>query len=99
MQEGITNVIKHAVATDVQLQLRRVAHMVHARLQDNGVGFAVDEEVNRKGTGGLGLLGIQERVEALGGTLQITSAPGRGTTLQIVLPAEPPVNASGADRT
>jgi signal transduction histidine kinase len=98
MQEGITNVTKHAAATHVQLQLRRDARMLNARLQDDGVGFAVDDVVNRKGPRGLGLLGIQERVEALGGTLQITSAPGQGTTLQITLPAEVREASSEANR-
>jgi two-component system, NarL family, sensor histidine kinase DesK len=46
---------------------------------------------------GLGLLGIQERLEALGGTLQIRAAPGQGTTLQITLPAAAPAPvAAGA---
>ncbi|HXH09739.1 MAG TPA: GAF domain-containing protein [Alphaproteobacteria bacterium] len=88
LQEGITNVTKHAAATHVQLELRRDGPMLHALLQDDGVGFAVHPEVHRKGPRGLGLLGIQERVEALGGTLQIISAPGQGTTLHITLPAE-----------
>ena len=86
MQEGLTNTTKHAAATHVQLQLRRDAGMVTALLQDNGVGFAVDQVVNRNGPRGLGLLGMQERVEALGGTFQISSAPGQGTRLQIMLP-------------
>jgi glucose-6-phosphate-specific signal transduction histidine kinase len=46
--------------------------------------------MGQTGLRGLGLLGIQERVQALGGTLQITSAPGKGTTLQIALPATGP---------
>jgi signal transduction histidine kinase len=45
--------------------------------------------MNWKGSRGLGLLGIQERLGALGGTFQITSAPGQGTTLQITVPVEP----------
>jgi signal transduction histidine kinase len=89
MQEGLTNIAKHAAATYVQLQLRRDAQIVHAFLQDDGAGFAVERVVNQKGPRGLGLLGIQERLEALGGTLQITTAPGQGTTLQITLPVEP----------
>ncbi len=98
MQEGITNVTKHAAATHVQLQLRRDAQMVHGLLQDDGVGFAVDDVANQKGPRGLGLLGIQERVSALGGTLQITSAPRHGTTLQIMLPVEARETSSGVDR-
>jgi signal transduction histidine kinase len=89
MQEGITNITKHAAATHVQLQLRRDTRMVYGLLHDDGVGFDFDQTVNHKGPRGLGLLGIQERLGALGGTLQITSAPGQGTMLQITVPVEP----------
>src|SRR5882724_8334382 len=68
MQEGITNITKHAAATDVELQLWRDARMVHGLLQDDGVGFAVDRVMNPGGSRGLGLLGIQERLGTLGGT-------------------------------
>jgi signal transduction histidine kinase/integral membrane sensor domain MASE1 len=98
MQEGITNITKHAAATHVQLQLRREARMVHGLLQDDGVGFAVDRIMNPGGSRGLGLLGIQERLKALGGTLQITSASGQGTMLQITVPVEPWEASSEADR-
>jgi signal transduction histidine kinase/CHASE1-domain containing sensor protein len=98
MQEGLTNVTKHAAATHVELQLWQDARMVHGLLQDDGVGFAVDQVVNQKGPRGLGLLGIQERVEALGGALQIRSAPGQGTTLQLRLPVDPGEASSGAER-
>jgi signal transduction histidine kinase len=97
MQEGLTNITKHAAATQVQLQLWRDAGMVHARLHDDGAGFAVDQVLNRSGPRGLGLLGMQERVEALGGTLHITSAPGQGTTLQIMLPVDPEETSVGAE--
>jgi signal transduction histidine kinase len=89
MQEGLTNITKHAAATHVQIRLRRDARMVYGLLRDDGVGFAVDQVVHQKAPQGLGLLGMQERVEALGGTLQITSAPGQGMTLQIMLPVDP----------
>jgi signal transduction histidine kinase len=98
IQEGLTNIVKHAAATHVQLQLRRDARMVHGLLQDDGIGFAIDRVVNQRGPRGLGLLGVQERVEALGGTLQITSASGQGTTLQITLPIESREASSEADR-
>ncbi len=99
MQEGLTNITKHATATQVQLQLWRDGRWVHSLLQDDGVGFVVDQVVNQKGPRGLGLLGMQERVEALGGTLQITSAPGQGTTLHITLPVDPGEASSGANGT
>jgi signal transduction histidine kinase/integral membrane sensor domain MASE1 len=97
MQEGLTNITKHAAATHVRLQLWQDARLVHGCLQDDGTGFAVDQVVSRTRPRGLGLLGIQERLEALGGTLQITSSSGQGTTLQIMLPADPGETSSGAD--
>jgi signal transduction histidine kinase/CHASE1-domain containing sensor protein len=99
MQEGLTNITKHAAAVHVDLQLWRDGGMVHCLLQDDGSGFAVDQVVNQKGPRGLGLLGMQERVDALSGTLQITSAPGQGTTLQITLPVDPGEASSGVHGT
>jgi signal transduction histidine kinase len=90
MQEGLTNITKHAAATHVDLRLWRDGEMVHGLLRDDGAGFAVEQVVDRTGPRGLGLLGIQERLEALGGTFQITSAPGQGTTLQTTLPEAAP---------
>jgi signal transduction histidine kinase len=89
MQEGLTNIAKHAAATHVHLQVWHEDGRVHSLLRDDGVGFAVAQVMDRPGLRGLGLLGIQERLEALGGTLQITSAPGQGTTLQVTLPGDP----------
>jgi signal transduction histidine kinase len=97
MQEGLTNVAKHAAATHVDLQLWCDGGRVHGLLRDDGVGFVVEDVLGQTSQRGLGLLGIQERLDALGGTLQITSAPGQGTTLRITLPAaEPDPVASGA---
>jgi signal transduction histidine kinase/CHASE1-domain containing sensor protein len=90
MQEGLTNITKHAAATHVDLQLWQDDKRVHGRLRDDGVGFAVEHVMGQPELRGLGLLGIQERLDALGGTLQISSAPGQGTTLQITLPAAAP---------
>ena len=90
MQEGLTNITKHAAATHVDLQLWRDDERVHGLLRDDGMGFVVAHVMGQTGPRGLGLLGIQERLEALGGTLQISSAPGQSTTLQITLPAAAP---------
>jgi signal transduction histidine kinase/CHASE1-domain containing sensor protein len=97
MQEGLTNITKHAAATHVDLQLWQDDKHLYGLLRDDGVGFAVEQVMGETGSRGLGLLGIQERLEALGGTLQITSALGQGTTLEITLPATGPDQAtSGA---
>jgi signal transduction histidine kinase len=96
MQEGLTNIVKHAAATHVDLQLWRDDRHVHGVLRDDGVGFAVEDVMGQTGPHGLGLLGIRERLEALGGTLQITSVPGEGTILHLTLPtAEPDLVLAG----
>ena len=77
MQEGLTNITKHAAATHVDLQLWRDDERVHGLLRDDGVGFAVEHVMGQTGPRGLGLLGIQERLEALGGPSRSPRPPGR----------------------
>ncbi|MGE5674433.1 MAG: ATP-binding protein [Mycobacterium leprae] len=82
VRECLTNIQRHAHASQVSVQLSAVASAVRLTVTDNGVGFnptAVPAEH-------FGLMGIQERVRLLGGTCQIESAPGAGTRIQIVLP-------------
>jgi two-component system sensor histidine kinase UhpB len=99
MQEGLTNITKHAAATHVQLQLRQDALMVYGRLQDDGVGFAVDQVVNQSGPRGLGLLGMQERATLIGGSLQVESSYGQGTSVRALLPVQRQADHSRAAQT
>ena len=80
MQEGLTNIAKHAAATHVDLQLWRDDERVHGLLRDDGIGFAVEHVMGQTGPRGLGLLGIQERLEALGGPSRSARPPGRAHT-------------------
>ncbi|HXF99108.1 MAG TPA: GAF domain-containing sensor histidine kinase [Gaiellaceae bacterium] len=82
VQEALTNVAKHARADRVSIVLTRRAQGVMAVVEDDGVGF--DPRVERDG--GLGLLGMRERLALLGGRLQVESAPGKGTTLVAEVP-------------
>jgi signal transduction histidine kinase/ligand-binding sensor domain-containing protein len=86
IQEGLNNVVKHAAATEVILELKRESNTVRFSLLDNGRGFL---KTNRKSTGGLGLESIAERAKFLGGTFEIQSAPGKGTRLTILLTVPP----------
>jgi len=86
VQEALVNVTKHAQATSVRIQLQREADLIRCGVRDDGVGFDVPAVVAQRGKPGLGLLGIRERLDALGGKLSITSAPGRGTELLITIP-------------
>ena len=72
-QEGFTNVTRHALAQHVVLRLSRDGAMVTLSLQDDGVGARLS-----RGSAGLGLVGMRERVESLSGEMTITTAPGEG---------------------
>ncbi len=91
VQEGLTNVLKHAQARRVSLILQRSSNLVLVILEDDGRGFDVEALINSPGTAGrLGLLGMRERVALVGGTLTLESSPGRGTAIfvRIPLPAD-----------
>src|SRR6266849_4008723 len=88
VQEGLTNVQRHAGASHIWIDLhfrKREATLV---LRDNGHGFdaASWQQGEPERDGGYGLQGLQERLELLGGGLQIESAPAQGTTLRVTLP-------------
>jgi signal transduction histidine kinase len=88
-QEALTNVAKHAAASEVRVELCRRADEVIATIEDDGDGFDV-EDVMRSRERGLGLFGMQERMALVRGQLFIDSAPGRGTRLLARLPSTPP---------
>jgi signal transduction histidine kinase len=87
-QEALTNITKHARAKNVEIHLTRVVKHLHCVVHDDGVGFDVPSVLSGTVRGGLGLIGIRERLNAVGGTLQIDSAVGRGTELLIKIPVE-----------
>ena len=84
VNEAIVNIVKHARATEVQLDLRYHADALNIRVSDNGCGFAT-ERVAGDDPLGLGLIGIRERAEQIGATLTLSSAPGRGTEIELVV--------------
>jgi signal transduction histidine kinase len=83
VQEALTNCAKHAKASNVVVSVNGRTDSVEAVIEDDGVGFNPSSRA-----GGLGLIGIEERVQELEGTLRITSRPGRGTTLQVLIPVK-----------
>jgi light-regulated signal transduction histidine kinase (bacteriophytochrome) len=88
LQEAVTNVVKHASATKVGIILERDEKEARLIIEDNGRGFDWgDVEISPAPTVRLGLLGIRERLSLVGGTLEVETAPGKGTTLIIHVPA------------
>ena len=81
VQEALTNCARHANARNVLVSVCNEKNGVVVVVQDDGVGFSPSLR------GGLGLLGIQERVEALDGKLHISSSVGKGTTVKVEIPA------------
>ncbi|NJN97532.1 MAG: hypothetical protein HC875_27350 [Anaerolineales bacterium] len=87
LQEALTNIAKHAQATQVWVNLASSDHSIHLTVKDNGRGFdlqnwlAVESHLK-----GIGLLGMRERLEALGGSLAVESQPGQGACLTARLP-------------
>ena len=86
IQEGLTNIERHADATNVTLRLHLVDDALQLVLTDNGRGLA---PADTKTADKFGLLGMKERSDLIDGTLRINSAPGRGVTLTLTLPNQP----------
>ena len=82
LQEGLTNVARHANADQVRVNLNYADGVLSLVVEDNGAGFSpADISSTAKPGQGVGLLGIRERFELLGGALQVESQPGQGTRL------------------
>ena len=85
-QEALTNVARHARATQVLMTITPLPSAVRMEVHDNGKSFQVPQALSAKTNQRLGLLGMRERVEMVGGTLLITSAPDKGTTVCADIP-------------
>ncbi len=85
VQESVNNILKHAGATEVTLTLTRSERLVRIIIADNGRGFDIRSVEQRETlVGGLGLFGLRERAKIIGASLSIVSAPGSGTTIEIL---------------
>jgi signal transduction histidine kinase len=96
VQEALTNVVRHAAARHVWIELSQSENVLELVVRDDGVGFdvaAAQEKAARRGR--LGLLGMAERVQILGGTLHVESQPGRGARIRAAFP----LNAGSEERT
>ncbi|GHO85670.1 sensor histidine kinase [Dictyobacter formicarum] len=86
VQEGFANIARHARASHVWLCLYQQEHFLILEIGDDGQGFDIASQPSRSHTGGMGMQNIHERIKVLGGTAQVWSMVGQGTTLQIALP-------------
>lgn len=85
LQEGLTNIIRHAAAKHVLVTLEKTNQQVILQVKDDGVGISYDLQDS---PASLGLMGIRERIRQFAGTFDLISAPGRGTTIRVKIPLE-----------
>jgi len=88
-QEALTNIVRHARATQVELAIRKISGAIRMEISDNGKSFPVKKVLQAKGRKRLGLVGMQERPEMVGGRLVTESTPGQGTTVRAEIPFTP----------
>ncbi|MFO7958050.1 MAG: PAS domain S-box protein [Candidatus Brocadiia bacterium] len=86
-REVLVNVVKHAEATSATVSVERDDQKVRVTVEDDGIGFEASDPLQHARTeGGFGLFSIHERLDHLGGRLQISSTPGQGTSVTLVSP-------------
>ena len=85
-QEALGNVLRHAKARHARVQVTVTDDEATLEVGDDGCGFVVDEALSRRGERGIGFLGMQERLDGLGGRLRVESAPGSGTRVRVTVP-------------
>jgi NarL family two-component system sensor histidine kinase LiaS len=82
VQEALSNALRHSQASKLEVRLQRLGEVIRLSLRDNGVGFAVDDKKQTS----YGMSTMRERVNEIGGSLSIITAPGQGTRLEIRVP-------------
>jgi len=86
-QEALNNVLKHAEAHNVMITITRNENVIILRITDDGIGFDREKKmVSIPGNSGLGLPGMRERIQLVGGELSVSSKNGIGTTLMVEIP-------------
>lgn len=86
-QEAVTNILRHAEAKNLLVSLQRLPQGLMLLISDDGLGFAPAVDPGREGQ--RGMAGMSERIDQLGGTLSVTSEPGKGTQIEALLPWAP----------
>jgi signal transduction histidine kinase len=88
-QEALTNVARHAQASTVNMVISEIPGAIRMEVNDDGKSFQVLRTLSSRRHKRLGLIGIRERVEMVGGKLEIESAPGQGTSVRVEIPFVP----------
>lgn len=86
-QEAVTNILRHAEAKNLLVRLQRTPQGLALSISDDGLGFAPAADPGREGQ--RGMAGMRERIDQLGGTLAVTSEPGKGTQIEALFPWAP----------
>lgn len=95
LQEALTNVARHAHAGAVRITLGERGNVIYLSIKDNGRGITPAESSS---VDAIGLLGMRERARLLGGRMTIAGVPGRGTTVEVRIPAAAPPAGTAAHR-
>ena len=85
-QEALTNVARHAHASHAEVKIQKLDGAVCMKIKDNGKGFQQERVLRAEKSTRLGLLGMRERLEMVGGDFSVTSTPGKGTTVLAQIP-------------
>ncbi len=88
LQEALTNAARHAQASRLKVSLSLRGEILTVRVQDNGIGFdaeAAGQGAEAHEAAGIGLIGMRERIEMIGGLMDVASTPGKGTTLTAMI--------------
>jgi len=95
-QVALTNVARHAKGSRADVVIQEVDGLISMEIKDNGQGFEVDGTSQARARNNrLGLLGMRERIEMVGGTFCVESAPGHGTTIRVEIPVDRCAGAGG----
>jgi signal transduction histidine kinase len=89
VQEAVTNVVRHAAATELLVVVATTDNEARAEVTDNGIGFDIRQQIQRRDRS-FGLLGMHERATPLGGVVTVESRPGQGTRVTVTVPLPVP---------
>jgi two-component system, NarL family, sensor histidine kinase DegS len=99
VQEAVNNIARHSGADNALIEIDRTTDALRIEIEDDGVGFDLGAVTSTPDSGrGLGLLGLRERIELLGGTATIDSSPGDGTRVTLSVPLVATYAGAGRSR-